>query len=223
MKMTGYELLKLAFEIDGEQANAFEACLVDWDKAQTLTDELDMMDADIWRIFFYVGFVPERVLSLVDPAIRQIIERMLNLPMLTLDSCSGHIVDGRSDMDRMPYIYMIFKHRSPGHRLISHLERLFQKSQSIDFSARGGSVQCIGMLGPRLSLDTCLENSIPVYLSWQIKDDKPETLLELWKLVARALDDFDNKGRFNGTIEQFEQHGDYIIYKEWEKQLANLP
>ena len=84
-------------------------------------------------------------------------------------------------------------------------------------------MQCIGMLGPRLSLDTCLENSIPVYLSWQIKDDKPETLLELWKLVARALDDFDNKGRFNGTIEQFEQHGDYIIYKEWEKQLANLP
>jgi len=224
--MTGYELLKHIFGIiPGRQSPpAAEATLIDWNKARELDEELDP-DVDVWSLFLGVGFLVDRVVKLVDPAIQPIVERMLALPMLTLNSCSGHVdSEGNLDETRKPYLYVIFKNPAFGFEFLKVLTNKFTGYSYVSFDPDGGYAECMaGTLGPRLPLDVCLTHRLPIYLLWKFKTNHGSALFELWSRVANALDHFDQQGLFNSNPSAFRLRSDPGDEEDiWLEELLDL-
>ncbi len=222
--MNWYELLKEVLRIGGDRV-PFEAFLVDWSKAQALTEEIsESTSADLWRVILDVGFIKERVLSVVDPSIRSIVSRMLDLPILTLNSCGGHTVEGVLEDTGLPYFSLVFKDPAFGSDFVRKMSERFMGNTSIEFEANGSMVECIwGIITVLLPFQVCLDHRLPISLNWRLTTTDPSVLIELWSGVAEVLDSFDHQGGFDSALSAFEAHADDPINETWVEELKKLP
>jgi len=171
-----------------------------------------------------VGWNVARVLQMVDPAIRQIVKRMLALPILTIGSCSGH-PENEEGVCRNPSMEVIFTSAVFGRQFITALKNIFSDKELAKFHAGGG---CISpMMGTDLSirppLHIALKCRTPVSLVWNPKDFSAITLQEIWMRVSKAIDTFDHQGVFTPEIVAFQESAPYFYDEEWIEELERLP
>lgn len=188
------------------------AYLIDWDKAEQIIVPVNTgveESVKLWPLFLEVGFAPERVLELVDPAIIPILRRILNLPMLTLWSCSGHPHEGYGN----PYLGVVFRDRKFGVSFMDALKDVFTAEKGITFGSEGPGISTENIpfsVLPSMPVEFAVEYYLPVMLRWHIKDD--EDIFKVWRLFSSALHRFDSLGEFIPDPEALLEHAvDYEI------------
>jgi hypothetical protein len=171
--MNWYEWLKVQCGVPNGIGISEAVYFLDWDRARALSSDRRVANGDILTFILQeVGFAKERVLPAVDPAIRDLVSRMLDLPMVTLNSCSGHVLsDSTFDAMYHPYLHVLFKDQSFGERFIRSLSML-ASNRGFEFQPKGGfvsSIDGIYRFGSDLPLRVCLQYRLPVYLRWDIR------------------------------------------------------
>lgn len=173
------------------------AYLIDWDKAAERTlDITDPQDLDAWCLLLNIGYRNDLAIRLVDPAIAPIVERMLQLPMLTFWSCAGH---PPFDEDNQPYFGLVFTEAKFGHEFLKRCQDTYRGSGGITFtvgSFDSGQLPICAADFPTLPtniISQTVDQRMPLFLNWHgIADARAAE--EHWYTYSLVLHDFDRKG-----------------------------
>lgn len=161
--------------------------LLDWDKAMRMPLlKRPRCGTEAWRLTLRVGMNKELILDLVDPAIRNITKRLLDLPIITTSSCSAHPHDPQA------YITMLFTDENFGREFVAVYRSKGLKG--IEFQLNGISPDVFGPLGPNISIDHCLEYKLPMTFGCDTAAKGPEKCLTFWRVFSEVIDNFDHQG-----------------------------
>jgi len=142
---------------------------------------------------------------------------MLDLPILTLNCCSGH-PDGAN-----PYLNLVFRDREFGKQFYRRLKYYLQKNNFQPLEI-GHPVFCFfqgdGFLGPNLPAAVCMDCSLPFFLGWEPKS--AEDLQLLWYTISVTLDIFDKRGVRMIDLEEFEKRQRGGVPKSFERVYTDL-
>lgn len=188
------------------------AYLLDWDKAGEIKYTEDSYTAeDVWHWMIQCGFRKERVLKLVDPAIIPIVSRLLDLPLLTLNSCSSH-----DDGVNNPYLMVVFKDIGFGHEFIESLYEEFIDDEKL--TIRGPSAKIFEDLSINsVPISACIDEFIPVSIHYF--SDEIGEIIEFWYRFSRVVNEFDNKGACTIRREELKATDEGIIPASWNEKL----
>lgn len=195
-----YEFGYTHFKMDAEEY-PFIMRLVDWEKA--LNHELKEFPSSTdkaWKILRKIGFVKQRVLQIVDPALIPIIDRMLDLPILTLSCCSGHPHQVTLRLNHRPFLEFVFRESRFGRKFVEIYNKTFKQIRRRQLKGcHAVSIVSTDCFGVELPLDICLSKCLPIYMSWRdIKSVKG--LQNRWCTFSRVLDAFDGKGVYTPSV-----------------------
>jgi hypothetical protein len=220
-----YEAFKLSFLTPEGKQTCWEAQLLDWGKARETEVEIEST-TELWEAVLIVGFRRDRVLSLVDPAIRDLVDRMLDLPILTLNSCSGHVVEGEIDGSRHPYLTVVFKEAEFGKKFIKALEKAFDFDPETVLAVDGHRGGCFGGMGPRISIEDSLKYKLIMSIYWGNHPGRypnRATLTHIWTTFGEVLEQFDGKKTPPIEPALFGKSVSGKFPREWKKELQKLP
>lgn len=186
-------------------AYPFELRLINWDQVsyEGLSKAMpaEFFGEFCWQILLHAGFVKERVLQIVDPALVPLISRLLDLPVLTLGSCSGHM----SRKSHSPYIHLVFRDVSFGHQFLDTCRKVFL-GRPPELTLTGHITEALWsytgtkelrFFGVSLPVNVCVENYLSIQFSWETALSKELPLV--WQLFSEVLDDFDHQGKYTPT------------------------
>jgi len=179
----------------------FEMRLVNWEKARTIKLRKQRFSRDDENnLLFRVGFSPERVLPLVDPAIRPIVHRLLDLNALTLASCSGHPRDRH-----MPaYLCMAFPTKEMGKRFAAGCTRRFEPGEFF-IEGRRTELGLGGTFQVTLPVGTSLAYRLPVSFISRALNMRGRR--RFWHVISEVIDEFDHKGSCVPPHKLFRERG----------------
>ncbi len=189
--MTAFEALRLAFVDEGKLNPPFEKVpleilQLDWEKAKNLQVDPETFDHHkAWEIICQIGFCKAAVLPLIDPAIAQIISRLMDLPVLPIASCSGH------DWATMAWVTLFFRDAAFGQRFLAACE-INCACAKITVSVNSYIARQVGGFGPRIPVEQCLANRLPLTISADTQSG--DDCQAFWRAFSQALDLFDRKG-----------------------------
>jgi hypothetical protein len=220
--MTAYDIL-FRHLTDNRNKRTLTAYTINWELAKTIQLKPPFNG---WNdVVFPCCFVKERVLQIVDPAIRDTIERLLDLDMITFNSCSGHTKETNNDGGfGVPYLTIIFKSPTKGLKFIKHLEQLFESEKKIFVNISGESIGMIeGIVGPQVPVRASIQHKLPVKISFEFEiDNLLEKLRRIWSLFGQALSHFDHKTQSEIPAEYFKPRLN-ILPKDFKKIVPPPP
>ncbi|MBX4204836.1 MAG: hypothetical protein KW788_01445 [Candidatus Doudnabacteria bacterium] len=167
-----------------------DVLFIDWDRASGMPLVTEpITNTQVWKVLLRVGVSKSQILLLVDPAIKNIVSRLLDLPVITTNSCSAH--PNRS----LAYITMLFKDAAFGEKFIKTFQD-FAHAQALKVDVAGHAARIFGSIGPNLSLEICLEYNLPMSFACDTADSSktPGICIAFWKIFSQVLDVFDGKG-----------------------------
>jgi hypothetical protein len=201
--ISAYEALLLAFIDKGQLDVPFEKVpleilQLDWEKARSIEVDPEIFTHDqAWEIIRRIGFCKRAILPLIDPAIIGVMDRLLDMPVLTIASCSGH------SWSPMAWVTLIFREPEFGKKFLSACKNA-ARQHGVASQINGYIERVIGGFGPRMSLKQCVADGLPVTISCETEG--PEHCGIFWRSFSAALDLFDGKGVVDIEINQLESH-----------------
>lgn len=166
-----------------------------------------------------IGFDTDRVLRITDPAVRPIVRRMLALPMLTDQICSGH-VNKRGGIKRgqnWTYFGIVFRDPAFGKKFCEGFKQVFGDGPYFTCVC-GSSSAHYGVVDHELPVDLCVKLSLPVYFYMCASPGGGvEELTDIWKHVSCLLDHFDHGGPFTIEPELFRESIPCIVGRKVER------
>ena len=194
---TAYEVMKRAFgfqngRIPGRGQLPDEALYLDWERGTRLNLPDDAHTArDFWRwgLMFDVGFVKKRIMPLADLAIQEIVGRVIDIGILTGETCSGHPFS-KDD----PSICLLFGNAEKEKEFVERIEKIYH--------ANDIRVQIIEMRNVKRRGMTTWFAGIPkwfaeeyrlreVAFNWCCRDTVE--MREVWRLFSQVLRQYDGK------------------------------
>lgn len=196
--------------------------LVNWERARKLLAFKPGTLRDPWRTFLAVGLNHERVLMCVDPAIRELMDRLLRLPVVSMHSCSGHIANGRLAREDSPYLHLVFKDAEFGRKFLERIDVAFKQIRGVDHWFGGQECRaCFGM-SVDLPVSVCLKQKLPVGLYWHFTTYSPQKLVVVWREVGKVVASFDNGDPLYFNLADFSHRAPNDVPREWKAELARL-
>ena len=191
---TAYVMMKHAFGFRHDRIPTRgqlpdEALYLNWERAVSI-EVMSMNTFDIWRwnLMFQIGFVKERIMPLADKAIQNIVGRLIDIGILTWETCSGHPF---SQDD--PFISLRFPDAEKEREFVEQIEKIYRANDiPVMFKEarnlkRGHIKWSRGI--PKWFTQQHLQREIS--FEWCCRDTGE--IHEVWRLFSQVLRQYDRK------------------------------